>query len=142
MKKKYSVTKKDREEWINFTQKLNNVFDKDVSSQKKNTETNKLRILDLHGSSLDKANKLVKEFIIKSFTDGYKRLLIITGKGLRSKVYKNPYFSEKMSVLKHSVPEFISGDEDLNNRVSKITMANPKDGGEGAFYIFLRKKKL
>ena len=83
----------------------------------------------------------VKKFIIESFEDGFKKLLIITGKGLRSKVHKNPYFSEQMNVLKHSVPEFIKNDEDLFEKISRISTADLKHGGEGAFYIFLKKKK-
>ena len=47
---------------------------------------------------------LVKKFINKSYEDGIARLIIVTGKGSRSKVYSDPYRSEKMSVLKHSVP--------------------------------------
>ena len=93
----------------------------------------------MHGFSLDQANKIVKKFIIKSFEDGYKKLLVITGKGLRSKIYKNPYLSEQMSVLKNSVPEFIKNDKDLFNIISRISKADLKDGGEGAFYNFLKR---
>ena len=90
---------------------------------------------------MDKANKLVKKFILKSFDNGYRKLLIITGKGLRSKVQKNPYLSEQMSVLKYSVPDFIKNDKDLFGKISAVAAANLKDGGEGAFYVFLQKKK-
>ena len=79
--------------------------------------------------------------IIKSFNSGYKKLLIITGKGLRSKSHENPYFSKKLSVLKYSVPEYIKNDEDLNNKIIRISEADIKDGGEGAIYIFLRNNK-
>ena len=89
----------------------------------------------------NKNNGLLKKFIIESFAKGYKKLLIITGKGLRSKVHNNPYLSEQMNVLKHSVPEFIKNDEDLFGKISKISTADLKDGGEGAFYIFLKRKK-
>ena len=71
---------------------------------------------------------------------GTKRLLIVTGKGLRSKSYDNPYISEKLSVLRYSVPEFIKNDENLNNKISRISNADVKDGGEGAIYIFLKNK--
>ena len=108
---------------------------------KQNILVNKVRKLDLHGLSLDQANKIVKKFIIESFENGYKKLLIITGKGLRSKVHKNPYLSEQMNVLKYSVPEFIKNDEDLFEKISRTSTADLKDGGEGAFYIFLKKAK-
>ena len=140
MKKKYPATNKDKKDWIVFTKQLESVYDKDANF-KKNVTVNKIRVLDLHGFSLDKANKLVKQFVTKSFTDGCKKLLIITGKGLRSKVSKNPYLSEKMNVLKYSVPEFIKNDEDLFSKISRISVADLKDGGEGAFYIFLRQKR-
>ena len=141
MKKKYSVTYKDKKDWIAFTKRLENIHDKDNDFIKQNTTVNKIRRLDLHGLSLNQANKIVKKFIIKSFENGYKKILIITGKGLRSKVYKNPYLSEQMNVLKHSVPEFIKNDEDLFEKVSRISTADLKDGGEGAFYIFFKKVK-
>ena len=139
MKKKYPVTSQDKKEWTTFTKRLENIYDKDSNFIKQNITTNKIRRLDLHGLSLNQANKVVKKFIIESFEDGYKKILIITGKGLRSKVYKNPYLSEQMNVLKHSVPEFIKNDEDLFKKISRISTADLKDGGEGAFYIFFRK---
>ena len=97
--------------------------------------------MDLHGFSLSQSNKIVKKFIIESFNRGYKKLLIITGKGLRSKSYNNPYVSEKLNVLKYSVPEFIKNDENLNNKISRTSKAAIKDGGEGAIYIFLKNNK-
>ena len=140
MKKKYIVTATDKKDWITFTKQSEHIHDKDDIFLKKNTKVNKIQKLDLHGFSLDEANKIVKKFVIKSFENGYKQLLIITGKGSRSKVYKNPYLSKQMNVLKYSVPEFINNDENLINKVSKISGASLKDGGEGAFYIFLKKK--
>jgi len=141
VKKKYSVTPKDKKDWITFTERLENVYDKDTDFVKQSTTLNKIRRLDLHGLSLDKANETVKKFIIESFENGYKKLLIITGKGLRSKVHKNPYLSEQMNVLKNSIPEFIKNDEDLFEKISRISTADLKDGGEGAFYIFFKKVK-
>ena len=85
------------------------------------------------------ANNLVKKFISESFSNGYRKLLIVTGKGLRSKSYNSPYISEKLSVLKYSVPEFIKNDEYLSSKISRITKADRQDGGEGAIYIFLKK---
>ena len=139
MRKKYPATPKDEKDWIAFTKHLEDVYDKETNIIKQNTLKDKILKLDLHGLSLNQANKIVKKFIIKSFENGYKKLLIITGKGLRSKVHRNPYLSEQMSVLKHSVPEFIKNDEDLFGKISRISTADLKDGGEGAFYIFFKK---
>ena len=141
MKKKYTVTSKDKKDWIDFTKRLENIFDKDANFIKQNTSVNKIGKLDLHGLSLNQANKIVKKFIIESFEKGYKKILIITGKGSKSKVHKNPYLSEQMNILKYSVPEFIKNDEDLFEKINRISTADLKDGGEGAFYIFLKKVK-
>ena len=141
MKKKYTATSKDKKDWIDFTKRLENIFDKDANFIKQNTPVNKIGKLDLHGLSLNQANKIVKKFIIESFEKGYKKILIITGKGLKSKVHKNPYLSEQMNILKYSVPEFIKNDEDLFEKISRMSTADLKDGGEGAFYIFLKKVK-
>ena len=83
----------------------------------------------------------MKKFIIQSFSQGYKKLLIVTGKGLRSESYNNPYVSEKLNILRYSVPEYINNDEDLKSKISSVSSADIKEGGEGAIYIFLKKNK-
>ena len=117
---------------------MGDISPKESDLLKENIEINKVKKLDLHGSSLIEANKIVKKFIIESFNNGYKKLLVVTGKGLRSKSYNNPYVSEKLNVLRYSIPEFIKNDENLNNKISRIAQADIKDGGEGAIYIFLK----
>ena len=141
MKKKYVASSKDKKDWITFIKQIDNINAKEVDNIEQNIKVNNVRKLDLHGLSLNQANKIVKKFIIESFEGGYKKLLIITGKGLRSKVHKNPYLSEQMNVLKYSVPEFIKNDENLFEKISRISTADLKDGGEGAFYIFFKKVK-
>ena len=141
MKKKYVVSSKDKKDWIDFTKQISNISLKEADFSQNNTEINKVRKLDLHGFSLSKSNKIVKKFVVESFDQGYKKLLIVTGKGLRSKSYDNPYISEKFSVLRYAVPEFINNDESLNNKVRKISIADIKNGGEGAIYIFLKGNK-
>jgi len=141
VKKKHFATSKDKKDWIRFTKQMGNVSVKESDLPRKNTEINKVQKLDLHGSSLVEANEMVKNFIIKSFNGGYKKLLVVTGKGLRSKSYDNPYLSEKLSTLKYSVPGYIKNDENLNKKISRIVQADLKDGGEGAIYIFLKNSK-
>ena len=138
MKKKHFVTPKDKKDWDVFTKQMGDISPKESDLLKENIEINKVKKLDLHGSSLIEANKIIKKFIIESFNNGYKKLLVVTGKGLRSKSYNNPYVSEKLNVLRYSVPEFIKNDENLNNKISRIAQADIKDGGEGAIYIFLK----
>ena len=141
MKKKYSASSKDKKDWVNFTNQIENIGVKEDDLLEENQQINKVRKIDLHGYSLNNANKVLKKFIIESFNNGYKKLLIVTGKGLRSKSYDNPYLSEKLSVLKYSVPEYIKSNENLINKIRKISKADIKDGGEGAFYIFLKNNK-
>ena len=141
MKKKYSVTSKDKKDWDVFTKQMGNISAKESDFLKENVLINKVKKLDLHGSSLVEANERVKNFIIESFNSGYKKLLVITGKGLRSKSSGNPYLSETLSTLKYAVPEYIRNDESLNKKITRISEADIKDGGEGAIYIFLKNNK-
>ena len=141
MKKKYTASSKDKKDWINFTRQIDNIRPKEVDLSQENIQINKVPKLDLHGFSLEESNKKVKKFIIESSNRGYKKLLVITGKGLRSKSYSNPYISEKLNVLRNSGPVFIKDDEDLRNKISKVLEADIRDGGEGAIYIFLKNNK-
>ena len=141
MKKKYSVSSKDKKDWADFTKQVGNISVTEDDFLEENQQINKVRKLDLHGYSLDNANKVVKKFIIESFDKGYNKLLVVTGKGLRSKSYDNPYISENLSVLKNSVPEYIKNNENLNSIISKIIQADQQDGGEGAINIFLKNNK-
>ena len=141
MKKKNSVTSKDKKDWDVFTKQMGNISAKESDFLKENVQINKIKKLDLHGSSLVEANERVKNFIIESFNSGYKKLLVITGKGLRSKSSGNPYLSETLSTLKYAVPEYIRNDENLNKKITRISEADLKDGGTGAIYIFLKNNK-
>ena len=141
MKKKQAVTSKDKKDWSIFTKEMDNITDKESHFLKREIQNKKIRKLDLHGYSLDEANLKVKNFIIESFNNHYTKLLIVTGKGLRSKSPNNPYVSEKLSVLKYSVPEFIKNDKNLSEKIHNVSNASLRDGGEGAIYIFLKKKE-
>ena len=138
MKKKYSVPSKDKKDWESFTKNIGNIENKDLYTDEQQNKNIKVRRLDLHGATLNEANEIVKKFILDSINLRVKKVIIITGKGLRSKVDNDPYRSKEMSVLKNSVPEFISNDRDLKEKIIKITKAEVRDGGEGAFYIFLK----
>ena len=95
----------------------------------------------MHGYSLSEANKLIEKFIIKSYEENINKLIIVTGKGLHSDNEKNPYISKDLSILKYSVPEFINNNTELMNRILDIQNAEIEDGGSGAFYIYLKRKK-
>tara|TARA_X000000368_G_C22433555_1_gene451584 strand:- start:35 stop:472 length:438 start_codon:yes stop_codon:yes gene_type:complete len=141
VKKKYSVSPKDKNDWINFTKKMDNILVKEDDFLQENKEKNKIRRLDLHGYSLEDANRLVKKFITESFNKNYRKLLIVTGKGSRSKSYDNPYVSKNLNILKNSIPEYIKNDESLNFIINKVTQAERKDGGEGAINVYLKDNK-
>ena len=95
----------------------------------------------MHGLKLDEANRVIEEFIKKSFIEKINKLIVITGKGLHSGNKKNPYISKDLSILKYSVPEYIKKNKSLMNLIRDIQDAKVEDGGGGAFYIFLKKNK-
>ena len=133
------ISDKDKKDWhkfINSTEKLPN---KDFKFQK--NKNLKVRSIDLHGYTLDEANKTIENFIKKAFSENVNKLIVVTGKGLHSKNEKDPYVSKDLGILKYSVPEFITNDRDLMSKINEITDAKIEDGGGGAFYIFLKKNK-
>ena len=141
MKKKYLVSSKDKKDWLEFIENVGNISPKSEDILNINTDTIKVPKLDLHGFTLKESNQKVKKFILECFNLGFKKILIVTGKGSRSKSYDNPYTSEKLSILRYSIPEFIRNEEGLSNIIIKISKAKINDGGEGAIYIFLKNKK-
>ena len=133
-----NISDKDKKDWhqfINSTEKLPN---KDLKHQK--SKNLKVRSIDLHGYTLDEANKTIEAFINKAFFENINKLIIVTGKGLHSNVEKDPYISKDLSILKYAVPEYIENNADLMDKIIKIKDAEIQDGGKGAFYIFLKKK--
>jgi len=139
VKKKYTASTQDKKDWFNFTNQVGSIAPKEEDVLKKNINFKKVKKLDLHGLSLIEANKVVKIFINESFKIGCRKILIITGKGSRSKTDKNPYLSRKLSVLKYSIPDYIKNDSSLSSKVNKISEADSEDGGSGAIYVFLKK---
>ena len=133
-----NITEKDKKDWENFLSKKEKLPNKDNNIDKKITF--KIRSIDLHGYTLDEANKSIESFIIKSYQENINKLIVVTGKGIHSQNEKDPYVSKELSILKYSVPEFISKNKDLMNIINEITDAKIEDGGTGAFYIFLKKK--
>ena len=132
------LTDKDKKDWRKFTSSRDEVPNKDFKLNKKNIKENTKRIIDLHGFSLENANKIIEEFINNSYQEGIKKIIVVTGKGTRSKTANNPYLSRDLSILKHSVPEFIKSNSSLMNKIKQISEANIEDGGSGAFYIYFK----
>jgi DNA-nicking Smr family endonuclease len=69
--------------------------------------------IDLHGYTLEEANKIIEQFINESYLENVKKLIVVTGKGLHSQNDKDPYLSKDLSILKYSVPDFIEGNQEL-----------------------------
>ena len=132
-------TQEDVKTWGEFTSSKETIENKDYYLNQKKASTQKIRKVDLHGLSLDEANKKVEILIDKYFIEGVEKIIIITGKGLRSKAGNNPYVSKDLSILRNSVPDYINANLKIKNKIKSISKAEIKDGGEGAFYIFLKK---
>ena len=132
-----NITEKDKKDWENFLSKKEKLPNKDIKIDKKITF--KTRSIDLHGYSLEEANKSIENFIVTSYQEKINKLIVVTGKGIHSQNEKDPYVSKNLSILKYSVPEFISNNKNLMKIIYEMKDAKIEDGGGGAFYIYLKK---
>ena len=134
------ISEKDKKDWAKFIEGNERLPNKDFKSSKQ--KFFKVKSIDLHGYTLKEANKIIEEFIYQSFDKKINKLIVVTGKGLHSQNEKDPYVSKDLSILKYSVPEFIKNNKSLMKIINEIKDADNEDGGSGAFYIFLKKRKL
>ena len=132
---------KDKRDWQNFTSSEEEVHNKDLSLSQIKIDKDLVKTIDLHGFSLENANRTIDEFINRCFKTNVSKITVITGKGLRSNNINNPYVSKNLSILKNSVPEFIKSNTDLMKKIKNIQEAKAEDGGSGAFNILLKKSK-
>ncbi len=132
------ISDKDKKDWEDFLSSDENLPNKDINLKERKIK--RVETFDLHGFSLDEANKKVKELILNSYEKKVNKLIIVTGKGLHSQNEKDPYVSKELGILKYSVPEYIRSDNELMKIINNIEDANIQDGGDGAFYIYLKKK--
>jgi DNA-nicking Smr family endonuclease len=133
------ISNKDKQDWENFLQNKEKISNKDFFPDK-NKRYQKIKKIDLHGYTLEEANKTVEQLIQRYFNESVTKIIIITGKGLRSKNVANPYLSKDLSILKYSVPEFIVSNKELMKMIIDIADAKIEDGGGGAFYVYLKNK--
>ena len=132
------ISDKDKKDWESFLSSEDKLPNKDSKlSTKKNLKVNHI---DLHGFTLEQANKTIEKFINDSYENRVSKIIVVTGKGLHSNVDKDPYVSKELSILKYSVPEYIENSQELMKKIIEIKDAEIEDGGAGAFYIFLKKK--
>ena len=132
------ISDKDKKDWENFLSNKEVLKDKDSLELKK--KITKTQSFDLHGFTLDEANKEIDHLIKQSYKNGTNKLIIVTGKGLHSEHEKDPYVSKDLGILRYSVPEYIKNNNELMSMIYEIRTADIEDGGSGAFYIFLKKK--
>tara|TARA_Y100001970_G_C14176489_1_gene827296 strand:+ start:375 stop:788 length:414 start_codon:yes stop_codon:yes gene_type:complete len=132
------ISDKDKIDWENFLSSDEKLPNKDFNFNKK--KISKTGHIDLHGYTLNDANRTIEKFINNSYDNRVTKIIVVTGKGLHSNVEKDPYVSKDLSILKYSVPEFIENNTELKKKIIEIKDAKIEDGGSGAFYIFLKKK--
>jgi len=132
-----NISEKDKKDWEKFISSNERLHNKDTKFKEK--ISSKIKSIDLHGYTLEQANKTIEDFIIKSYEEKINKLIVVTGKGIHSQNEKDPYVSKDLSILKYSVPEFISKNKNLMKIIYDIKDAKIEDGGTGAFYIFLKK---
>ena len=132
------ISDKDKKDWENFLSNKEKLTNKDFWVDTKKNQ--KIKYIDLHGFTLQEANKKIEKFINDSYENMVSKIVVVTGKGLHSNIEKDPYVSKDLSILKYSVPNFIENNFDLMKKIVGIKNAEVKDGGSGAFYIFLKKK--
>ena len=132
------ISNKDKKDWENFLSSNEKLHNKDSNNKKKKLLKNKY--IDLHGFTLEQANKAIEKHINYSYENDIKKIVVVTGKGLHSNIDKDPFVSKDLSILKYSVPEFIKNKPELMEKIIEIKNAEIKDGGAGAFYVFLKKK--
>ena len=137
MTKHKNLSVEDKKNWEDYIKNPSDIFDKDKTNPINTEKKNRFRF-DLHGFTLDQANKKVREIIISCTEKKYKEILFITGKGKHSTNDKDIYTSKDLGRLKYSVPEFINSDQELSSLIISIQDAKIKDGGEGAIIIKLK----
>tara|TARA_B100001057_G_C22678917_1_gene882960 strand:- start:664 stop:1077 length:414 start_codon:yes stop_codon:yes gene_type:complete len=136
VKKKDTLSIQDKEDWKKFIEESSRIPDKDQNYQNKQIGQ-KFRF-DLHGFTLDSANKKVKEIIQSCSKKKFREILLITGKGLHSNE-EDVYKSSKLSKLRYSVPEFINSDPAISKLILSIETPLQKEGGDGALLIKLKR---
>ena len=137
MDKKKDLDQENVKAWEEYIKNPSDIYDKEKNNSKHNVRRERFKF-DLHGFTLDDANRKIREIIFFCREKKYKELLIITGKGIHSTNDNDVYVSKNLGKLKYSVPEFIKSDEELNKLILSVTEADTKDGGEGALLIKMK----
>ena len=133
------LSDKDKKDWQNFLDSSERLKTKDLDQS--NHQIILERSIDLHGYTLDEANKIISKFIENCYLNQVKKINVITGKGMRSKNLDDPYQSKDLSILKYSVPEYIKNNSELMNKINRIDFESVNSPSKGNFNIFLKTIK-
>ena len=133
------LSKKDKKDWQEFLDSSEKLQVKDIDQP--NSKNTLESSIDLHGFTLEQANIEISEFIENCYSNKVKKINVITGKGMRSKNFDDPYQSIDLSILKHSVPEYIKNNSELMKKIIKIDFEAVNSTSKGSFDIFLKTIK-
>ncbi len=134
-----NLSNKDKKDWQDFLDSTEKLKSKD--SDQLNNRIISERSIDLHGYTLEEANRQIYQFIEDCYLNKVKKVNVITGKGMRSKNLENPYQSKDLSILKYSVPDYIKNNTELMNKIIKIDFDSVNSPSKGNFDIFLKTIK-
>ena len=132
------ITNKDKKDWKKFLDSNSKLENKDIIFNKIN-KTEKVRSIDLHGNTLESANKVISNFIKNCYLNNVNSINVITGKGSRSKNKEDPYLSKDLSILKYSVPDYIKNNSELMEKIKKLDLDSVNNPNQGTFNILLKK---
>jgi DNA-nicking Smr family endonuclease len=94
--------------------------------------------VDLHGMTLAQAHPVLTGFILRSAGAGHRLVLVITGKG-KHRDDGGP-IPTRFGVLRHQVPQWLAM-APLGGLVMQITESHIRHGGQGAYYVYLRRTR-
>ena len=137
---KTKISEKDKKDWEEFITSNDKLPNKDSDTKNQNRNSIRVRSIDLHGYTLDEANKKIFEFVNECYEKDIKSINIITGKGLRSKNVEDPYSSADLGMLKNSVPNYIKNNPELMGKIKHINFDDVMSKNKGNFNIYLKKK--
>ena len=132
------ITNKDKKDWKKFLDSNSKLENKDIIFNKI-SKNEKVRSIDLHGNTLESANKAISNFIERCYFDNVVSINVITGKGSRSKNKEDPYLSKDLSILKYSVPDYIKNNSELMEKIKKLDLDSVNNPNQGTFNILLKK---
>ena len=132
------ISDQDKKDWKKFIDSNEKLKNKDINIKK--IKKNLKKAIDLHGYTLENANKVISDFINKCYLEGVENISVITGKGSRSKNKEDPYLSTDLSILKYSVPNYIKNNSELMMKIKELDYNSVEDTSKGKFNILLKKK--